>query len=241
MINLTDHNQKRYNFIEWDGESPITTPGGEFYLPVCGLPSRDYRYGDGWVVMGHALRFYGDESGSHGKGTYVIAGYMATAYNWEKFRVDWEAALAESPSIPYFHRGPNHHGDKPFDGWDGKAREAKLYRMIQVFEKFSKRIVELSSTITWSDYEAVKAAPLGKALSNPYYCCLHGVISLALQWVREKGEDAGIDFIFDYQFQHQAEAVKQFHTDPRRCPTPDCPRGCHSNRPPRALLCGRNR
>src|ERR1022692_2494399 len=67
MINLTDHNQKRYNFIEWDGESPITTPGGEFYLPVCGLPSRDYRYGDGWVVMGHALRFYGDESGSHGK------------------------------------------------------------------------------------------------------------------------------------------------------------------------------
>jgi hypothetical protein len=160
--------------------------------------------------MGHALRFYGDESGSHGKGTYVIAGYMATAYNWEQFKVDWEAALAESPSIPYFHRGPNHHGDKPFDGWDEQTREAKLYRMIRVFEKFPGRIVELSSTIAWGDYEAVKTAPLGEVLSNPYYCCLHGVVSLALQWVKDKGEGADIDFIFDYQFQHQAEAVKQF-------------------------------
>src|ERR1035438_6307206 len=160
----------------WDGESHIDVAGDEgrlFFSPICGLSPRDYRYGDGWVLMGHAMRFYGDESGSHGKGTYVIAGYLATAYNWEQFKIDWEAALAESPSVEYFHRGPNYHGDNPFGGWDDSARSAKLYRMIRVFERFTGRIQELSSTIEWSDHPAVKSGPLGTALYDPYFCCFN--------------------------------------------------------------------
>lgn len=161
--------------------------------------------------MAHALRFYGDESGSHGKGTFVIAGYLATEYNWEQFNLDWNAALAETPGIPFFHRERNYRGKTPFDGWTEQAREDKLKRMIRVFERFGGNIVELSSTVAWDEYRAVMDGPLAEIISNPYYLCQLGVISLAVDWVRRKSvEESGISFVFDYQFQHQAEAVRQF-------------------------------
>jgi hypothetical protein len=168
--------------------------------------------------MTHAMTFYGDESGSHGKGTFVIAGYLATAHNWERFKADWNTALSEEPRITHFHRGHNYHGDGVFEGWDEPTRQAKLNRMIRVFERFGAHIVELSSTIEWNEYRAVVHGPLAKELSNPYYFCLHGVMSLAVDWVRKTGEDADISFVFDYQFEHQAEAVRQYTHIKQRFP-----------------------
>lgn len=33
--------------------------------------------------------FYGDESGSHGKGNYVISGYVAHKDTWSEFASMW--------------------------------------------------------------------------------------------------------------------------------------------------------
>ncbi len=57
------------------------------------------------------LRFYGDESGAHGKGTYLIAGYLATSENWEHFKALWTEKLAGPRHVDYFKRGANYHGN----------------------------------------------------------------------------------------------------------------------------------
>ena len=44
------------------------------------------------------VRFYGDESGMHGSGACVVAGYLATAENWKLFDEDWKDALGEERS-----------------------------------------------------------------------------------------------------------------------------------------------
>jgi hypothetical protein len=167
--------------------------------------------------MMRPLRFYGDESGAHGKGTYLIAGYLATSENWDHFKALWKRKLAEPRCVDYFKRGANYHGDKPFDGWSETERQAKLDTMISVFDNFGGAIVEISSTISWDDYKAVVVGEMATVFPNPYYFCFHGVVSSVVRWIQRAqsenpGVEAGAEFVFDQQDEHEAKSLYHYAT-----------------------------
>ena len=50
--------------------------------------------------------FYGDESGSHGEGTFVLSGYLGRDTDWSEFEKAWHAVLQDSSigsKLDYFH------------------------------------------------------------------------------------------------------------------------------------------
>jgi hypothetical protein len=83
--------------------------------------------------------FYGDESGSHGKGDYVISGYIAHKDTWTEFAKMWNAAChsATPRRIEYLkmsqwqHRDPLKHSGQ-FLGWSDDDAEEKIHRVLSV-------------------------------------------------------------------------------------------------------------
>lgn len=161
--------------------------------------------------MAHALRFFGDDSGSHGSGVFVLAGYLATEHNWQAISQAWKAALDEEPRVDYFHMGSNYHGDPPFDGWDEGKRTTKRQRMLDVVKQFNTSLVEISSTITWDDYNSLDSR-FREAFPNPYFFCFHGVVSLVKDWlIKEKPIDGQLHVSYTFDIGSALESRIQDH------------------------------
>lgn len=155
-------------------------------------------------MSGANVRFYGDESGMHGSGSCVVAGYLATAENWEHFDTDWRVALQEDRACPFFKRGESYSGPElPFVNWTYEPFHQKVNRMIEVFRRFAVSIIEVSSSMQWADYKYLSDLGVERiAGSNPYLPCFKGVIALAIEETKKvtnlsSDEPAVIDFFFD--------------------------------------------
>jgi len=171
-----------------------------------------------------ACRFYGDDSGSHGKGTFVIAGYLATDENWADLSHAWQRELAVDPMCPYFHMGSNYHGDEPFDGWPGTAREQKRSRMLATMEPFGRVIVELSSVISWNDYNCLDPR-FRSVFPDPYYFCFYGIVSLVKEWLSAQNERPNhiyVSYTFDRQSALEAHVRQHFVNIRNQFPQLEC-------------------
>jgi hypothetical protein len=182
------------------------------FFQNVGDPVEVGEFGNGWAPMIQRVRFYADETGTHGGSVCGVAGYLATAENWEHFRQEWEDALHAPKAVDYFKRGANYHGDPPFDGWTEHEREKKLYRMVSVFARYRAAIYELSSTIGWGEYNSVVVGALKEEYPHPYFFCFHGVVSLAVDVMREAAiKNPGVEPIIDFVFDQQREFAKEAH------------------------------
>ena len=191
----------RLSFFDSVGPSPTSGCGPHYF------ESRPGEY----VVVVHEAKFYCDDSGTHKGGTVcVLAGYLSTAENWVHFENDWRKALREYPSVPYFKMGANYHGDKPFDGWSKERRAKKLDRMIEAFSRFGESHVELSSCIDWDTYNLLSDR-VKSVFPHPFHVCFHGIVSLALDWIRTQGERVRVSFVFDHQSNQERLAVESFY------------------------------
>src|SRR5260370_27137948 len=92
----------------------------------CIQPSRERRktaigriaeiFGSEWIMV----VFYGDESGTHGEGDYVISGYLSHKTTWDFFGKCWNEALQAPTPYPieylkmseWEHRYPSKKGHK---------------------------------------------------------------------------------------------------------------------------------
>jgi len=156
------------------------------------------------VIM---LAFYGDGSGEHGKrdgSTFVLAGYLANTIDWFQMERDWCKALCENPPIKYFKAREciARQGDftGQFKGWHSTAVEAKRHRFAEVIRKHNSRIVELSSTIRWAEYDAVIGTDvMRKTYYHPFHFCFHGIASLVVEQasIRFHNHKEPIAFVFD--------------------------------------------
>ena len=73
---------------------------------------------DRMVLSLNTLTGYFDESGTHtGSRAVAVAGYVSTVEQWERFEVEWQAALAEF-GVPYFHMADFVDHKKQFKGGD---------------------------------------------------------------------------------------------------------------------------
>lgn len=153
------------------------------------------------------LAFYSDGSGEHGKGTskaFVVAGYLANTIDWFEIERHWTAELAAPPTIKYFKAREcvRHQGDfsGEFKGWPEREVLRKRQRLAEIVWRHSDRMVAISSSIRWDEYESIIGTDVAKQVFySPYLFCFHGVSSLAAEQslVEFRDHPGRIAFIFD--------------------------------------------
>ena len=172
------------------------------------------------------LAFYGDGSGEHGKGTgkfLVVAGYLASTLDWFQVERDWVRALNEHPRIEYFKAREcikRRDSTGAFDfsgqlkGWDDEAVEAKRLKFAEVIHAHNSRIVELSSTVRWDEYEsAIGDDMFKKVFFHPYHLCFHGITSLAVDSANHHFRDykERIAFVFDTETPAIDDSLERYY------------------------------
>ena len=122
------------------------------------------------------LALYGDGSGEHGKGTFILAGYVASAIDWKHIEAAWCAELAASPAIQYFKASEciRHQGEfgKQFRGWSEKDVIGKRLRLATIVNNFNPRIVEVASSIRWDEYDSVIGDDVVKQMATIRIFCV---------------------------------------------------------------------
>jgi hypothetical protein len=155
------------------------------------------------------LAFCGDGTGEHGKGPFVVAGYLADTYDWWGLECDWERERQKRPSIRYFkaresvlHKQKDGRMDfgGEFRGWTTDAVKHKCTELAEIIGKHSRRLVAISSPMEWDVYHAVIGNDVFKQVFyTPYLICTHGVIDQTLKRSNQqfKEHPGRVAFVFD--------------------------------------------
>jgi hypothetical protein len=160
--------------------------------------------------------FYGDESGSHGKGDYVISGYIAHKDTWAEFANMWNVACyAATPRrIEYLKMSEWQHRDGQFSGWGDDDAEEKIHRVLSVLGVFLSggHVGEFTSSISWDIYNRCIDGACKQVFNNPYYFNLMRITKRAAQFAKLKDPkfDGKIHFVFDEGNSAQAQAPVRF-------------------------------
>jgi Protein of unknown function (DUF3800) len=165
------------------------------------------------------LAFCGDDSGNHGKGPFVVAGYLAKAPDWFWLESEWEKALKEYPEIGYFKMNECYRLKGEFEKMSRPEADDKLRKLISVVCKYNHRMIEISSIIDWDDYRSVIGdGPFKDMFHSPYFFCFHGVVSLTAKMVHNEKGNEMIHYTFDAQSNLNHDSAKQYYfirdTDP---------------------------
>ena len=156
------------------------------------------------------LAFYGDDSGSHGKGPFVVAGYLARTGDWFDIERKWEVALHAEPRLDYFKMGECYWLKGQFEGWDRKIADSKLDSLIDVVCGFTPKMAEVSSVMWWEDYDSIiGTGKFKEVFHSPYFFCLHGVVAEAAR--RLKDTDEKIHFVLDHQSNLNHDSALQYY------------------------------
>ncbi len=123
--------------------------------------------------------FYGDESGSHGRGDYILSGYVAHRDTWKFFDGLWNAKLAEANPRPieYFKMSEWQHREKQFENWCDDDAVMKLGKMYSVLAAVLETgaVGEFTCSTNWEIYNRCVNGRCKDIFSDPYYFNLRQV------------------------------------------------------------------
>lgn len=175
-------------------------------------------FGSEWLMV----VFYGDESGTHGKGDYVISGYLSHITSWRLFRKVWERALAAPSPRPikylkmseWQHRDVSKGHKGEFLGWSDIDAQLKLAHMVSVLGvMLNKGIIgEFTCSISWDLYNSCIDGDCKTVFNDPYYFNLGQITRQAVRSVKQVDPefDGIIHFVFDSGNSAELDAHKHF-------------------------------
>jgi hypothetical protein len=170
----------------------------------------------GWFSV---LVYYGDDSGNHGKGPFVLGGYLARASDWFHMENDWAKVLAQPPAIEYFKMSECYWLKGQFSGWDRIPADAKLSSLVAVVERYKGGLIELSSMMDWDEYRsAIGNGPFKNEFHSPYFFCLHGVVSQTTKVLEKINSQLVVQYVFDHQSNLNHDSAKQYYQVRRYAP-----------------------
>ena len=160
---------------------------------VSGYPSRLWRAKP--LAM---LQAYIDDSQSNtGNRRLVLAAYVASAEDWQRFADEWDAVLQRDPAIEYFKMVEAQNLRGQFKGWSHKKRTAKLTALAEVIGSLRPLSVDCSVSVKHFNDVLKPHAPYG--LSSPYFPLVFGLTCGVARACHALGARLSCDFIFDKQ------------------------------------------
>ena len=142
------------------------------------------------------LQAYIDESASEsGDKRLVMAGYVSSVPEWERFSDDWDCELRRPPSIDYLRMVEAEHFRGQFCGWPEEARDRKLLALAQRIP--GKLMGSIHTSVSRSEYLQILAPIAPYPMKQPYSMCFHSMIGLLPRLAARMPDPPTIDFIFD--------------------------------------------
>src|SRR5579872_1015046 len=175
---------------------------------------RKLRCADWYLMAIGNASFYGDESGAHGQGPFVLSGYVANDDVWEDFENKWEAVLRCTPTIEYFHMRECFKLEGQFAGWSRRDADKKMHALIDVLRPFlkAKTVTEFTSIVEWSMFNNVVVGPFREVYHRPYFFALEAIMAELARWFRQRSIEEPVWFFMDDQIPLvEMDAAKQFY------------------------------
>lgn len=154
-------------------------------------PKRDRR-----LMM--TIQAFIDDSKTDGE-VLILAGYLASSKQWEKFSVEWQQLLDGPPRWERFKMAEI-AGTRDQQRWE---RAAAFCRVVETYAAaFVAVAVELGPLMQAArdagivDAERQAGLPKG-TLTNPYIFAHRAILDATLQYQTKLGIDEPVDFIFD--------------------------------------------
>jgi hypothetical protein len=141
--------------------------------------------------------FTDDSAAQSGDRRLFLAGFIHTAEGWTAFSDAWATALGEDPSIEYLRMAEANNLRGPFKGWSLAERDAKLWKMAHVVQRFAPMSFEYSVSLRDHDTLVKSTAPYG--IGSAHFICIFGAVCAIANHIHGVGINVPIDFIFDEQ------------------------------------------
>jgi hypothetical protein len=141
------------------------------------------------------ITVYCDDSGTNYRTPFcVLAGYVATADDWQAFSEEWNAELNRPPRLSCLKMSQAYALKDQFSGWTESERDEKLIRLAQVIQRWVS--AGFGSFVSNQAFRSFVKNYVPRTVNHPYWLCLNAVIGGAMLSIAENQQ---IDFVFDRQ------------------------------------------
>jgi hypothetical protein len=122
------------------------------------------------------LRAFIDDSGSGGDSTYyVLAGYLSSVEDWDRFSKDWSTELGNEPSLEYFKSVEAEGLKGCFDGFTKDDRNVRIDRLIAIIRK---RVMHgISIRMRQDNYNQIIRGAVPTEWDDPYFFMFAAMVS----------------------------------------------------------------
>lgn len=151
---------------------------------------------------------------------YVVAGYVSTLSQWERFDREWAKVLHRKPRIGYFKMHEARQLQGQFKAFDEKQRDAKVRSFARVAN--NRALFSVASVIRKADWEHFIDSWLNRqnrssdrrlnwfvnALKDPYMFSIITIVASCLRGIDENATLGETEFVFDEQGRVGRRALK---------------------------------
>jgi hypothetical protein len=140
-------------------------------------------------------RAFIDDSGRGQEPAFVLAGYLATPEQWEKFSDDWANALQSVRPLEYFKMREAIALEEQFYNWSAPERDKLLSTLVNIID--NNVVTGVCNVVPNIYWRALFKNRFSTKMNNPYGMSYHGIISAAYSFQWHAGTSYKIEFIFD--------------------------------------------
>ena len=197
-LTLSDHEIYCTDNDFAEGESQVSHHRKDEYDPFCHL-SRALFWAPDRLVVALGLTAYFDDSGTRNDRFMLVAGYIASVAQWERFNADWGLRLARH-NLSWFRATDFAQSTGPFSSWKGKSQafRGSLSRdLANIIKSYvAEGFVQAIDAQGWRRLN--HNWQLEESRLAPYSLCGRGIVEQVYAWCKlHSYPENEVEFIFD--------------------------------------------
>ena len=152
-----------------------------------------------------AFEFYVDDSGKNDPPVFVLGGLLAEKSAWARFSVEWEKALAASPSLDHFKMADANRCQGVFKGFSKSERDEKLRTLASLIDNHIE--IGVSVAIPHTHYNKIFRGQMMRSMDTPYLLAFYLIQAATHKYLRMAGNSDVIDLIYDRQLDREQDVL----------------------------------
>jgi hypothetical protein len=143
------------------------------------------------------LTTYFDDSGtSPAQDVAVVAGYVGSVIQWDRFKVAWRLMLDEF-GIKAMHRTDLESFEGEFKGWTPERRKELVQKAQKIIKNPTHTYVPIGSAVIKADFDEIIPKRLQEHVGGHYGWCVTEAMVLANYWAQKAKHRDPIDWVFE--------------------------------------------
>jgi hypothetical protein len=156
------------------------------------------------------LTAYFDDSGtSPSQNVAVVAGYMGSVAQWDRFVVAWRLMLDEF-GVRVIHRTDLESFEGEFKGWTPEKRTALVKKAQKIIKDKKHTYIPVGSAVIKADFDEIVPKRLQNHVGGHYGWCVTESLVLANHWAQKAKHKDPISWVFEAGTTGQSKVCEMF-------------------------------